>query len=360
MIHTSSGFFSCFQRVKQTGSKRDPAAEAGILTAAESLRGAGKAKGMEETARIVEKIRKEMADEETVSSMEEELAGMIAKKAEEIDFSDAHRDCEIRIKRTRATEENIRRYELCRAEVTATLKRLMARMEPVLERYRDSMERGMPFGKRLDGRHLYRQDRRIFMSRSRPCERKNAAVAVLMDESASMALEGRIETGRFLALVLYEFCKRLDIPILVMGHSTARDLSSSEPVEIYSYAEFDSVDGMDRYRLMGIRARLNNRDGAALQYAGARLQERQEEQKLLFVVTDGLPCASGYTGTGAKNDIRKLRKCLEREGIRVIAAAIGSDREEIRNIYGESFLNISDLKRLPDTMAGLITGYLER
>lgn len=341
-------------------SGRDSMQESLIRSAVESLQNRGRGECMEETARAVRKIRKDMAEEETVLSMEEELADRITRKACEIDFSEAHKNCRIHVARACATEENVRQYEQCRAEIMAVVKRLMLRMDAILERYRENIERGMVYGKRIDGKHLYRQDSRIFMSRKRPGTRKNAAVAVVIDESGSMFLEGRIEAGRFLVLVLYEFSRQLDIPILILGHSTAACCDGSESVAIYSYAEFDSVDGKDQFRLMGIRARNNNRDGAVLQYAGERLRERQEDQKLLFMITDGAPFARGYSGTAAHEDIKRVKKELEREGINVITAAIGNDREEIRNIYGESFLNISDLKRLPDTMASLIAGYLER
>lgn len=341
-------------------SGRDSAAEELIRSAVEILQDKNRKANMEETARAVRKIRKDMADEEIVTAMEEELAHRIAGKAEEVAYTEAHKNCGISVIRMPATEENIRQYELCKAAVASTVKRLMLRLDAVLEYFRENTERGMPYGKHVDGRHLYRKDKRIFMSRNRPCERKNVAVAVVMDESGSMSFRGRIDVGRFLALVLYEFCSRLDIPVLIMGHSTGERCDGEEPVEIYSYAEFDSVDQKDRYRLMEIRARGNNRDGAALQYAGKRLEERTEEQKLLFVVTDGIPCAKGYTGAAAQEDVRKIKKGLENAGIRVIATAIGNDREEIRNIYGEGFLNISDMKMLPDTMASLIAGYMER
>ena len=47
-------------------------------------------------------------------------------------------------------------------------------------------------------------------------------------------------------------------------------------MELYAYAEFDSIDNKDQYRLMDMSARSGNRDGAALRYAAERLLTRPE------------------------------------------------------------------------------------
>ena len=52
--------------------------------------------------------------------------------------------------------------------------------------------------------------------------------------------------------------KALGIPITIYGHST-----DAGGVALYSYAEFDSVDNEDCYRLMDMCDRNGNRDGAA-------------------------------------------------------------------------------------------------
>ena len=48
---------------------------------------------------------------------------------------------------------------------------------------------------------------------------------------------------------------------MIMGHT-----ASSSHVELFSYAEFGSVDRKDRYRLMDMSPRYCNRDGAALRF----------------------------------------------------------------------------------------------
>ena len=179
-------------------------------------------------------------------------------------------------------------------------------------------------------------------------------MGVLIDESASMDIHNRIGSARYTACVIYRFCQRLGIPVLILGHSTGIG-EKKESVELYSYAEFDAWDQKDCFRLTGIRSRWNNRDGAALAYAGMRLGKRAEGQKLLFVISDGLPLAEGYRGEAGIADTRREREKLEHRGIHVMAAAIG---ELIRRIYGKGFLNISDTERIPAAMAGIIRQYM--
>lgn len=107
------------------------------------------------------------------------------------------------------------------------------------------------------------------------------AVAVLIDESGSMSSRDRITHARKTAIVLYNFCRGLGIPIEIYGHSTGYG------VELYSYASFDSVNDTDCYRLMDMSARGGNRDGAALRFTAERLVKRPEKRKLLIIISDG-------------------------------------------------------------------------
>lgn len=95
-------------------------------------------------------------------------------------------------------------------------------------------------------------------------------------------------------------------------------------------------------------------------YAGSRLLERPEKQKLLFVISDGAPNANQYGGTGAKRDLQKIRKKLLQQGVFFQAAAIGSDKEAIQEIYEESFLDITDLEQLPALLTKKLLRFIRR
>lgn len=94
-------------------------------------------------------------------------------------------------------------------------------------------------------RALHRKDGGIFTRTRLPDEEQKLSVGLLVDESGSMGWGDRITHARKTAIVLYDFCTSLGIPITIYGHST-----DSKGVALYSYAEFDSLDASDRYRLM--------------------------------------------------------------------------------------------------------------
>ena len=168
-----------------------------------------------------------------------------------------------------------------------------------------------------------------------------------------MSCADRSTYARAAAIILYDFCQSLGIPIMVYGHST-----SGRGVSLYSYAEFDSIDRDDKYRLMDISARASNRDGAALRFVAEQLSKRTEEVRLLILVSDGQPAASGYSGTAAEEDLRGIKQEYKRKGILFVAAAIGDDKQNIEHIYGDSFLDITDLNQLPTKLTAVIKRFL--
>ena len=91
-----------------------------------------------------------------------------------------------------------------------------------------------------------------------------------------------------------------------------------------------------------------------------KLNQQTATTKLLLNISDGQPKAlPDYTGKKAKEDIQEVIKEYDRQGIIFIAAAIGQDKEEIKEIYGESrFLDITDLQEFPKQMIQLIARYL--
>lgn len=141
---------------------------------------------------------------------------------------------------------------------------------------------------------------------------------------------------------------------MVYGHST-----SYHKVELYSYAEFESIDQDDRYRMMDISARGSNRDGAALRYVAERLSRRPEGIKLLILVSDGQPAAPGYGGSAAEEDLRGIKQEYRRKGIVFIAAAIGDDKPNIERIYGNAFLDITDLSQLPVKLTAVVKRHIQ-
>ena len=72
---------------------------------------------------------------------------------------------------------------------------------------------------------------------------RDRAIAVLIDESISMGYGDRITYGRLAALIIYDVCVNLGIPVIVYGHSTSMDWTTmEETVDPVSYTHLSDKD----------------------------------------------------------------------------------------------------------------------
>ncbi|WP_434133229.1 nitric oxide reductase activation protein NorD [Sporomusa sphaeroides] len=173
-----------------------------------------------------------------------------------------------------------------------------------------------------------------------------------------MTAFGRLEAARQAAIALYEFCTGCGIPVLIYGDTA--DRSRIEQMSLYSYVDFASKDPDEKYSLMGIQGRSNNRDGMALRIIADRLLQAAQQTKLFISISDGQPKAMpDYTGDLAVADMKQTLQEYRRKGILFLAAAIGQDKEVISDIYGkENTLDITELKLLPARLVQIIARYL--
>lgn len=88
--------------------------------------------------------------------------------------------------------------------------------------------------------------------------------------------------------------------------------------------------------------------------ASELLSRRTEQIKLLIVISDGRPNGTNYGGRSAIKDMQDIVKKYKKKGIQTFAAAIGNDKDVIKSIYGDEFLDISDLSKLPKAMVSLV------
>ena len=289
--------------------------------------------------RILRKIAKDTVEEKLFDELTRELE----EEAEHLALGSAHKGVNIRIERKKEVDDGmIFRYESLAKTLLPISKQMQKRMKRLFKdtAYSEKMT-ALPLGRRLEPRLLSDREGRIFSRKRLPSEKKDMAVALLLDESGSMSISDRVRAARNAAIIVYDFCKAMDIPVMIVGHSEYDD------VVLYPYTDFDSCDEKDRYRMMDISARYDNRDGAALRYVAERLLKQPEEKKLLMLVSDGQPLASGYYGFEAEQDLRSIKQEFTNKGMLFVAAAIGSDKENIERIYGSSFLDITDLNELP-------------
>lgn len=325
--------------------------EGGTTEHDDTYRGTGYANAASDIAWILEAV----AEDAVHTSLEKERKRELNELAQSISYGNIHNGVNMTVHRICEVEPELRdEYD----EVADDLLHISRQLQKsVTQKLEDSRRGGkqtsLLMGRRLDAHAIARLDGRVFCKNALPNEAPALSVGLLLDESGSMCSCDRATYARATAIILYDFCRALDIPIMVYGHST-----SSGRVDLYSYAEFDAIDRDDRYRLMDISSRGSNRDGAALRYVAEQLAKRTEDVKILMLVSDGQPADSGYYGTAAEEDLRGVKQEYQRKGILFVAAAIGADKDNIERIYGDSFLDITDLNKLPVKLAGIIKRYI--
>ena len=303
----------------------------------------------------MERLLDAMAEKSVCQELEQDRLSELNQEAQAISYGDIHKGVPVRVNRmTEVPPEMVTQYNAIAGPLLAISKQLQKSLPRQLrDRQRGGKQTGLLMGRRLDAHALCRGDGKVFTKNALPSQPPEMAVGLLLDESGSMASCDRATYARASAIILYDFCQALRVPVMVYGHSTG-----GSGVELYSYSEFDAIDREDKYRLVDISARGSNRDGAALRYVAERLSHRPEELKLLILVSDGQPADTGYYGTAAEEDLRGIQQEYRRKGILFIAAAIGDDKEDIERIYGDSFLDITDLNQLPVKLTQVVKRFL--
>lgn len=303
----------------------------------------------------MERLLDTMAEKTVCQELEQDRLRELNQEAQSISYGDIHKGVAIRVNRmTEVPPEMVTQYNAIAGPLLAISKQLQkSLLRQLRDQQRGGKQTGLLMGRRLDAHALFRSDGKVFTKNALPIQPPEMAVGLLLDESGSMSSCDRATYARASAIILYDFCQALRVPVMVYGHSTG-----GCGVELYSYSEFDAIDREDKYRLVDISARESNRDGAALRFVAERLSHRPEELKLLILVSDGQPADTGYYGTAAEEDLRGIQQEYRRKGILFIAAAIGDDKEDIERIYGDSFLDITDLHQLPVKLTQVVKRFL--
>lgn len=308
-----------------------------------------------EAAEDIQRIMTQLAEETAYVHYEEDLGNELNDEAGHISYGNAHRGIHVNVNRMSYVPDEYRiSYQKVFPALQPISKQLQKQVAQILKDSKNGGKLdGLPFGRRINARNIVRNDGKLFYKMKLPNDSCDIAVCLLIDESGSMCCSDRITKARAAALIIHDFCKCLEIPIGVYGHTEECD------VELYSYAEYNSLDGNDAYRIMDMSARSGNRDGAALRFAAERLMERPEAIRLLILISDGQPAASGYYGTAAEADLRGIKQEYSRKGLKLFSAAIGEDKANIKRIYGDGYLDISDINKLPVNLGNLIIKYIK-
>lgn len=326
--------------------------DSGGVTYNNDFAGSGYTSAEEDMNRVLNQVVEEKVDR----LMEEELTEELQAEANKINYGNAHRGVPVTVNRMCMVEQSMMEsYKRVAPPLLLLSRRMQKQVAQVLKDKKEGgKQTGLLMGKRLNARSLVHDDGRVFYKNRLPLDDIQLTVGLLVDESGSMGSNDRITVARAASITIYDFCRKLGIPVIVYGHTSyAKDLN------MFAYAEFDSMDRKDMFRLMDMSSRSGNRDGAALRFVAERLMTRNEEVKLLILISDGQPASLDYYGTEAEADLRGIKREYTNKGITLFAAAIGDDKPNIERIYGDGFLDITDLHKLPSNLTSLIARHIK-
>lgn len=184
---------------------------------------------------------------------------------------------------------------------------------------RNNLKRG-----RLNNKSLIKlsyKDTRIFTRKGEPYL-PNTSITLLMDWSGSMY--GEKASYATMAAAKLEHALRGIIPLRIAAFN-----SGSRITNFFSIKKFDEMSLKKNKSFMfysQFHPSGSNRDGDAIRIASKELEKRTEENRILIVLSDGLPADYNYDENPIL-DVHKAIKETRSKGIEVIGIFFGTERE---------------------------------
>jgi len=190
---------------------------------------------------------------------------------------------------------------------------------------------------------------RIYVRRER--KERDVAVAFLVDVSGSTSRQ--LDSGRRVIDVEKEGLVLLCEALEVVGDQYALYGYSGQgrgQVDFLVIKDFDDqLGGKAAQRLGGLSPMQQNRDGAAIRHATAKLLAREARMRLLVLISDGRPLDDGYKDEYSLEDTKASLREARRRGVHPFCVTI--DREAdgyVRRMYGDvQFMVIDQIEALP-------------
>ena len=189
-------------------------------------------------------------------------------------------------------------------------------------------------------------------------------VDVLIDASGSqMSRQGDVALQ---AYMISSALSNVEIPHRVMSYCTFWDHTI-----MHRFREYDDPVAADE-NIFNYVTSSNNRDGLAIKAAGYGLLQREEEKKILIILSDGRPYDVIINRPNAKNpapyhgkyaiadtatEIRRLRS----QGVSVLGVFAGEEKDLAaeKKIFGKDFAYIRDVGNFSRIVGRYLTKQLE-
>lgn len=207
------------------------------------------------------------------------------------------------------------------------------------------------------------QDAKLF-ERELKADASDFVVDVLIDASGSqMSRQGEVALQ---AYIISEALSNVEIPHRVMSFCTFWDYTI-----LHRFREYDDPRSANE-NIFNYVTSSNNRDGLAIKTAGYGLLAREEEKKILIVLSDGKPYDVLVNRPNARNpkpyqgkeaiadtatEIRRLRNL----DVSVLGVFAGEEKDLAteKKIFGKDFAYICNIKNFSKIVGRYLTKQLE-
>ena len=233
---------------------------------------------------------------------------------------------------------------------------------------RDEMQEVLSDRGRILPARLWRigrsRDSRLFM-RELNHDNSSFVVDVLIDASGSQ--RRRQEQVALQAYILSEALSNVKVPHRVMSFCTFWDYTI-----LHRFRKYDD-DRSANQNIFEYNTSSNNRDGLAIKAAGYELLNREEEHKVMIILSDGRPYDVILNRPNARNpqpyqgkyaiadtafEVRKLRN----QGVCVLGVFAGEEKDlpAEKKIFGKDFAYIHNISAFSGIVGRYLLKQLER
>lgn len=171
-----------------------------------------------------------------------------------------------------------------------------------------------------------------------------STICVLIDESGSMGGKKEILARQAAILLNETFGKSLGVDLYIYGHTA--DIGLIGYINLSVYREGSHYN--PKFSLSKSCAKSQNRDGDAILEVAKRVRKFTKENCIMFVISDGSPCANGYVGISAIKDTAEKVKEAEKLGFGIIQISIDAvyGVKDMFDTYIDIGYNLEEMPKL--------------
>jgi hypothetical protein len=329
----------------------------------------------------LEQLKKELEEETETSTEEDQVQDALQQMYEDemeqrsFDFPMPFTEKHDKMMEVEANRAALRKFKKERDIVKSQIQYLRPKMLKILRGEKKSrLRHGRKKGKRLSSRTVssvvYDDDPTPFVQKEKN-EKKNSCVQFLLDESGSMSNYGRLEKAQRMLITLALTIGELQIPHEIIGFtdrrgvnplkreygkdwydrvkSVKRQFSRFLACEYRKFRSFDDPFNPESYKkLVQTRAKGCTPLPDAIQMGARRIVQRDEDQKIMILVTDGKPEYHDESKLNTRDYVQMMKnqeQDLQQAGIHLMVIGIGNHLNYVsefeNSIEFESTKNIS-------------------